>query len=557
MSPSFRPSLALLLSASVLTLPGTAQNRLQIPRGGSNWVPQHSALAGLATQDIATGGQTPASIVQALVGPGVTITNIQYNGAPVAAGVFNGGTGIVGFAQGIVLSSGNVGSVAGPQNLDGSTSTDNARPGDAALDALVGGLTQDASVLEFDFECPSTAVISFQYVFSSEEYDEYVNTQFNDVFAFFLNGQNIALIPGTSTPVAINNVNCGNPYNPTGGQNCALYTTNDCDSLGLGYPCTNRATEMDGLTSVFSATGTLQAGPNHIRLAIADRGDGVWDSNVFVRGESFLCAPAGPVFDPPTPCGQTLTAAVGSTLAFEVDTLATNGHPGQTVVLSVTGDPAPLSGGAFVPPLPMGPAATLTTEFHWTPVASNLGLHHLQFTSTDQLGQSSTCDIWIDVIAAQVHTYCFGDGSGTTCPCSNNSQPGEEQGCLNTTGKGGLLALAGTASISNDTATLEAEKMPNSSALFFQGTIRVNGGAGNVLGDGLVCAGGAAIRLATKTNVNGRSQFPTGNDPLLHVRGAVPAGATRTYQVWYRDPTNFCTASTFNLTNGVEVTWLP
>lgn len=554
---TFLPALSTSLAVLALASAGFAQRRLDLPPGGSNWIPQQSLVAGLATQSIATGGQTPASIVQALVGPGVTITNIQFSGDPVAAGTFNGGTGIIGFAQGVVLGSGNVASVAGPQNLSASTSTDNLLPGDADLDALVSGATQDASVLEFDFECPNTAVFSFQYVFASEEYDEWVNTPYNDVFAFFLNGQNIALIPGTNTPVAINNVNCGNPYNPAAGQNCALYTTNDCDSQGVGYPCSGIATEMDGLTTVFSATGTLHAGPNHIKLAIADRGDGVYDSNVFIRGESFVCAPAGPAFDPPSPCGQTLTAFVGATLAFEMDTIATNGQPGQTVVLTVAGDPAPLAGGTFVPPLPAGPAASVRTEFHWNPTAANVGLHHLVFTSTDQLGQYSTCDVWIDVVPSQIHEYCFGDGSGTACPCGNNSQPGDGQGCLNSTGKGGLLQLAGTPSVGNDTATLEGEKMPNSSALYFQGTTRTNGGAGNVFGDGLQCAGGAVIRLGTKTNVAGKSQFPSGSDPLLSVRGAVTPGATRTYQVWYRNASAFCTTSTFNLTNGLELTWAP
>jgi hypothetical protein len=545
------------LAFGTLAHDGVAQNRLVLPRGRSNLPPPPPLAAPLITQDMATGGETVASLVQSLVGPGVIVTNLQFTGAPIAAGTFTGGTGVIGFERGIILSSGDVGSVVGPQNLMGSTSTDNFLPGDNHLDNLVGGLTQDATVLEFDFECPTTTVFSFQYVFTSEEFDEWVNTQYNDVFAFFLNGQNIALIPGTTTPVAINNVNCDNPYNPPSGQNCALYHTNDCDSLGLGFPCSLTATEMDGLTSVFSATGTLNAGPNHMKLAIADRGDGVYDSNVFIRGQSFVCAPAGPVFDPPSPCGQTLSAMVNATLAFEMDTIATNGYPGESVVLTVSGDPAPLAGGTFTPPLPAGPAPSVRSEFHWTPLAANIGLHHLVFTSTDQLGQFTTCDVWINVIASQIHSYCFGDGSGTACPCGNNSQVGDGEGCRNSLGRGGLLQLAGTPSVSNDTATLEGEKMPNSSALYFQGTIRINGGAGDVFGDGLRCAGGSTIRLATKTNINGRSQFPDNNDPSISVRGLVTVGAVRTYQVWYRNAADFCTTSTFNLTNALELTWLP
>lgn len=516
-----------------------------------------SPVPGLVTSDIATGGQTPSSLAQALVGTGVTISNVQYNGAPVAAGTFTGGTGIVGFAGGVILSSGDVSSVVGPDNTSDSISTDNLLPADPDLDNLVGGLTQDAAVLEFDFQVSTASVVSFQYVFASEEYDEWVNTTYNDVFAFILNGQNIALIPGTSTPVAINNVNCGNPWAPPAGSNCALYTSNSCDSHGLTFPCTLLATEMDGLTSVFSATGNLNPGVNHIKLAIADRGDGIYDSNVFIRGQSFVGGPALPAFDPPTPCGQTLNAVVGASISFEVDTLATNGFAGEAVTLSVSGDPVALANGTFVPPLPLGPAPSVTSEFHWTPNAAAIGSHQLTFTSTDQLGQVSTCDVWINVLPSANVRYCFGDGSGTACPCGNDSQVGDHEGCLNGLGKGGLLTAQGTTTLANDSVELQAEQMPNGPALFFQGTNRINGGSGNVFGDGLRCAGGTVIRLAVKTNVLGKSTFPTGSEPLVSVRGGVAPGDTRQYQVWYRDSAAFCSSSTYNLTNGVELTWAP
>jgi hypothetical protein len=97
--------------------------------------------------------------------------------------------------------------------------------------------------------------------------------------------------------------------------------------------------------------------------------------------------------------------------------------------------------------------------------------------------------------------------------------------------------------------------MPDSSALYFQGTTRTNGGAGAVFGDGLRCAGGTVVRLGTKTNSGGMSQFPAAGDPALSVKGGVTAGDTRTYQVWYRNAAAFCTTSTFNLTNGYEIVW--
>jgi hypothetical protein len=399
-----RRSLDILLRATAASVAlaalAPAQVRLVVPPGGTVRLPQTQDAPGLVTQDLGAGGLTPADLVAALVGAGVSVSNIQFNGAPVAGGTFSGGSGIVGFAQGVILSSGDIASVVGPQNLLPYTSTDNLRPGDPDLDLLVAGQTQDACVLEFDFQCPGTNVVSFQYVFASEEYDEYVDTTYNDVFAFFLNGQNIALIPGTTQPVSINNVNCGNPWAPGGGPNCPLYTTNDCDSMGLGYPCTALATEMDGITSVYSAVGTLMPGLNHIKLVVADRSDGVYDTNVFVRGQSFACAQPGPAFDPPTPCGQILHATVGSTLQFEIEALATNGLPGESVIVDASGDPAILSQATFTPPLPAGPADDVEVFVDWTPTQADLGLHTLWLTATDQLQQVSTCEIFFDVTGA-------------------------------------------------------------------------------------------------------------------------------------------------------------
>src|SRR4029079_17831326 len=96
--------------------------------------------------------------------------------------------------------------------------------------------------------------------------------------------------------------------------------------------------------------------------------------------------------------------------------------------------------------------------------------------------------------------FCFGDGSGTACPCGNNSAPGSKAGCLNSFGQGAVLSASGAASVANDSVVLLASGMPAStSALFFQGTSPQTGGAGAVFGDGLRCANGTVVRLKTKT----------------------------------------------------------
>ena len=276
---------------AVVSVAGIAfASRPSVPPGEANRPPK-AGPGTLPTVDLNT--ITPSDLVNTLLGAGATASNIVYSGASIAAGTFSGGTGIIGFESGVILSSGNVATVAGPDNIDDGSTTNNGLPGDADLDALIPGFTTfDATILEFDFECTGVQTIQFQYVFSSEEYNEYVFSSFNDVFGFFLNGTNIAVVPGGgATPVAIDNVNCDNPYNPPSGNNCNLFRNNDCSDIPPNtFPCSDIDTEMDGLTLVFTASGTLLPGVNHIKLAIADAGDQVLDSNVFIKAESFACA---------------------------------------------------------------------------------------------------------------------------------------------------------------------------------------------------------------------------------------------------------------------------
>ncbi len=153
--------------------------------------------------------------------------------------------------------------------------------------------------------------------------------------------------------------------------------------------------------------------------------------------------------------------------------------------------------------------------------------------------------------------FCFGDGSGTACPCGNASLVGDDEGCLSSLGIGGKLVGTGLPSLSFDTFRLDGTRMPDSSVLYFQGTAQTAGGAGAAFGDGLRCVGGTVVRLGTKANSGGGSSFPSGSDPLISVKGMPSAGATLNYQVWYRNSAAFCSPSTFNLTNAVQAVWQP
>lgn len=160
-------------------------------------------------------------------------------------------------------------------------------------------------------------------------------------------------------------------------------------------------------------------------------------------------------------------------------------------------------------------------------------------------------------------TFCYGDGTGTPCPCGNNSAVGDNEGCLHAPGMGGrLVGYAGPApapSISSDRLVLHALRLPASTfVLFFQGTAPVAGGLGTPFGSGLLCVGGNLTRLNIKATCNGQAGLPEPGDLPISVMGSVAPGSYF-YQGWFRTNPPFCSGTTLfhNLTNGVRVKWMP
>ncbi|MCJ8319050.1 MAG: PEP-CTERM sorting domain-containing protein [Colwellia sp.] len=240
-----------------------------------------TCLVNVANAGIIVTQESDANIlVDNILGSGITSSNISILGADNAFGTFTGGISAgIGIESGIMLSTGNVVDAVGPNNLNG-TSTDHDTAGNAALTALGGNPTFDAATLTFDF-ISDGGDIFFNYVFASEEYNEYVYEDVNDVFAFFLDGSNIALIPGTDTAVSIDTVNGGNPFG-TNALNSEYFNNNSLEE-GPFFDI-----EYDGFTNVFQASFLgLSAGQHSISLQIADGGDGVFDSTVFIEASSF------------------------------------------------------------------------------------------------------------------------------------------------------------------------------------------------------------------------------------------------------------------------------
>lgn len=217
---------------------------------------------------------------------GISITSSTYTGGSAASGTFSGGSSAgIGIDTGIILTTGEAGLAVGPNTSAGVTGIGGGIAGDAQLDALVGaGQTLDAAALTMNFTTTG-GNLYFNYVFASEEYNEYVSAGYNDVFAFFLDGNNIALIPGTSTPVSIDNVNLGS--------NPQVYNNNEGATSDIQY---------DGFTDVFQAQAlNLAPGAHTIKLVISDAGDSSLDSAVFIQGGSFGDTPVAPTDPSPLP----------------------------------------------------------------------------------------------------------------------------------------------------------------------------------------------------------------------------------------------------------------
>ena len=156
--------------------------------------------------------------------------------------------------------------------------------------------------------------------------------------------------------------------------------------------------------------------------------------------------------------------------------------------------------------------------------------------------------------------FCFGDGTGTACPCANVGLP--NNGCPSSVSpQGAHLASSGTASVGTDTLVLTGTLFPaGGPGLYFQGSARAVAGAGMTFGDGKLCLSGSVLRLGVVfANLGGTSSYPGGLTPApIHIAGATAPGNMRHYQVWYRDASPvFCTSATFNLTQGLSLTWIP
>lgn len=223
------------------------------------------------------------------------VSNIESSGDSISFGEFSNAGNIISIPDGIILSTGDVEDVVGPNESVETTTSFVSVSNDKDLVRIATNQLFDVTVLEFDF-VPLADQVSFQYVFASEEYCEFVGTIFNDVFGFFVSGPgidgpfengaiNVAKIPNSNEFVSINNVNHI--------LNTDFYVQNellqDADQCGLSFnPSHSNSIEFDGFTTPLVARfDVIPCETYHIRLVVGDVGDDKLDSAVFLRSKSF------------------------------------------------------------------------------------------------------------------------------------------------------------------------------------------------------------------------------------------------------------------------------
>jgi hypothetical protein len=228
-------------------------------------------------------------------------------------------------------------------------------------------------------------------------------------------------------------------------------------------------------------------------------------------------------------------------LAYSDSQLPSYYSPGQTKgyasLIRILDGTMPLVGGCTGDPtVDAGNPACATAE----------EISLLQSWITDgQLGPTPSTGI----------SFCDGDGSGTGCPCNNSGI--SYSGCAHSASElGARLQASGTASITSDTLLLKGSRLPNTSAVFVQGTQQANGGLGTVFGDGLLCVGGSLVRLGTRIPSGGIATYPQPGEASVSLKGLVPsAGTVRHYQVLFRNPGSYCVPATSSGSNGIRITW--
>ena len=221
-------------------------------------------------------GTTAADMANTIFGSGVSVNSATYTGDIDSAGTYSDGDatspGVTPADSGVILSTGNAEdftNTTGQSNQNTNTSTNTSGPNNVSeLNAAAGARTRDASILDINFT-PDSSLMTMLFVFSSEEYPEFQNSIYQDIFGVWINGTLVPLQVGNSQ-VDPGNINTTNNIN--------MYVDNTADQFN---------TEMDGFTITLSLTMVVNPNTaNTMRIALADVGDSSYDSNLMIAADS-------------------------------------------------------------------------------------------------------------------------------------------------------------------------------------------------------------------------------------------------------------------------------
>lgn len=260
-----------------------------------------------------TTGLSAQQLANILAGYNIQVTNASVSGNFLQKGAFQYTGNNLGVNSGVILSSGNVMQAIGPNNSSGGASTGFNGAGNPLLTTLAGYQTFDAVVFQFDFQVQSDQ-IEFKYLFLSEEYNEYVGMGYNDVFAFFISGpgitgeENLAVVPGTTSPVSINSINTTNYWQ--------FYHNNEPPNTNIQY---------DGFTTLMTAkkTGLIPCQTYRLKLMIADGSDEILDSGVLLQENSLVQANVSATANTFSDNNTALEGCVQANFTFQLDSAMT------------------------------------------------------------------------------------------------------------------------------------------------------------------------------------------------------------------------------------------
>ncbi|HPE59776.1 MAG TPA: DUF11 domain-containing protein [Thiolinea sp.] len=240
-------------------------------------------------------GVTNTEMETILSGPSLAVSNLVVSrGNSNQYGLFQkgrisvGNGAVIGIDSGLYLSTGDSGSILGPNATDRYSMRQNVTYADPDLTALSIDARYDPVLIEFEV-VPQGSRLNFVLTFGSEEYPEYVCSQFNDAFGLFVSGpglsgvRNAAYYPGTTDAITVNNINAGVAGSGADGTSCIFSHSNAFNDNGNGTGNVN--TQLDGVTRPMTAyiDGLTPNQSYHVKLALADAGDGSYDSAAFFK----------------------------------------------------------------------------------------------------------------------------------------------------------------------------------------------------------------------------------------------------------------------------------